>query len=134
MPRRALVCALAFGFASGILLQAQLNRGSITGILTDPSGAVIPAAKVLIRNTATGAVYETETSQAGQYIMPNLPAGSWVRRLFSQEERRWNLRIAGLSNEQPKSPLVLTGICPRCGGDVVCRRPMTHPNWNSDLG
>jgi hypothetical protein len=58
-------------------LLAQLNRGSITGVLTDPTGAVIPGAKISIKNMATGAVYEIESNAAGQYTMPNLPTGPY---------------------------------------------------------
>ncbi len=56
---------------------AQLDRGAITGLVTDPTGAVVPGVKITVRNTATGAVYETESSQAGQYTQPNLPNGAY---------------------------------------------------------
>jgi hypothetical protein len=66
-----LAASLAFpGFA-------QLDRGAITGNITDATGAAIPAAKVLIRNTATGAAYEITANEAGQYVMRNLPAGQY---------------------------------------------------------
>ncbi|MDZ4799618.1 MAG: TonB-dependent receptor [Bryobacteraceae bacterium] len=56
---------------------AQLNRGTITGTVADASGAVIPEAKVVIRNTATNAMTRTETTAAGQYTVPNLPNGPY---------------------------------------------------------
>lgn len=58
-------------------LMAQLDRGTITGIVADPSGAVIPGVHVQIRNTATNAVYETASNAVGQYSMPNLPPGPY---------------------------------------------------------
>ncbi|MCI0423384.1 MAG: carboxypeptidase-like regulatory domain-containing protein, partial [Acidobacteria bacterium] len=58
-------------------LQAQLNRGSITGTVTDPTGAVIPKVNILILNTATGATYETAANENGQYTVPNLPIGDY---------------------------------------------------------
>ncbi|MCU0247457.1 MAG: TonB-dependent receptor, partial [Bryobacter sp.] len=61
----------------GALLPAQMNRGTLTGLVTDTSGAVIPGAKVEIRNTATGSRYEITTSEGGQYTMPNLPIGEY---------------------------------------------------------
>ena len=42
----------------GASLEAQLNRGSVTGTVTDPTGAVIPRVNILIQNTATSATYE----------------------------------------------------------------------------
>src|SRR6266542_2507126 len=59
------------------LANAQLDRGSLTGTVTDPTGAVIPDVKVSARNTATNAVYETRSEPAGQYTMPNLPVGGY---------------------------------------------------------
>jgi len=63
-------------------LCAQLNRGSLTGTLADQTGAVIPAVKITIRNTATGATYETESNASGQYHMPKKWC-PWTR------PRRW---------------------------------------------
>ncbi len=58
-------------------LQAQLNRGSITGTVTDPTGAVIPRVNIVIQNTATNATYETVANENGQYTVPNLPIGPY---------------------------------------------------------
>jgi len=54
---------------------AQLDRGTITGNVTDSSGAAVPSATVVIRNVGTNAVYKTESTATGQYTMPNLPVG-----------------------------------------------------------
>jgi hypothetical protein len=56
---------------------AQLDRGCFTGAVTDSSSAVVPRVTVAIRNANTGAVYETTTTQSGQYTMPNLPIGTY---------------------------------------------------------
>ncbi|HXJ42211.1 MAG TPA: carboxypeptidase-like regulatory domain-containing protein, partial [Bryobacteraceae bacterium] len=58
-------------------LYAQLSRGSITGVLTDSSGAVIPAAKVSVRNISNGAISRSTTNNNGQFTLPNLPPGSY---------------------------------------------------------
>ncbi|MFN7934189.1 MAG: TonB-dependent receptor [Bryobacteraceae bacterium] len=54
---------------------AQLDRGAITGLVSDTSGAVIPGARVTIVNTGTRVTYQTGTTGTGQYHMPTLPAG-----------------------------------------------------------
>jgi len=46
---------------------AQSDAGSITGFVKDPSGAVVPAAKVAIRNEATGVERQTTTNETGYY-------------------------------------------------------------------
>ena len=50
--------ALAFGFsilglAGGVRLLAQVDTGTISGVVRDASGGVVPQAKVAIRNTGT---------------------------------------------------------------------------------
>lgn len=50
----------------------QAGRGSISGTVTDQAGAVIPAAKVVLINPATGATQQTVTSAAGVYSFISL--------------------------------------------------------------
>jgi len=54
---------------------AQSDRGTITGTVTDPSGAVISGASVTASNTATGFRTTTVTSASGNYTIPLLPVG-----------------------------------------------------------
>jgi len=55
----------------------QANQGSIAGNVTDTSGASVAGAKISVKNVATGAVYETVSSSAGTYRLPNLSVGSY---------------------------------------------------------
>ena len=43
----------------------SLVSGDVTGIISDPSGAVIPKAPVTLRNNGTGQTQTTETNQTG---------------------------------------------------------------------
>jgi hypothetical protein len=54
---------------------AQSDNGSITGFAKDPSGAVIPKAKVTLRNEATGVQQQGSTNESGYYIFNSIPAG-----------------------------------------------------------
>ena len=56
---------------------AQLDRGTITGTVTDPSGAAVPGAHVLVRNAATGLKLTTSTNRVGQYTQTGLPVGDY---------------------------------------------------------
>ena len=58
-------------------LWAQLDRGSLTGTVTDKTGAVIPGVQILVRNIETGAVYPIQSNRAGQYTAANLPAANY---------------------------------------------------------
>ncbi len=62
---------------SAIPLFAQIDRGTIEGLVKDPSGAVIPGASVKIIQTATNSTYDLITNGEGLYIAPNLPAATY---------------------------------------------------------
>jgi len=57
---------------------AQTFRGGITGIVTDQTGAIVPEAAVKATNEATGLVYSTTASNAGEFAFADLPLGSYV--------------------------------------------------------
>ena len=67
--------ALLFVFALPLI--GQSNRGTITGTVSDPAGAVVPAAAVEARNTETAAVYPVAASSTGNYTIPELPSGTY---------------------------------------------------------
>jgi hypothetical protein len=66
--------AAVFVFAG--CLYAQLDRGTITGTVSDPQGAVISAAKVTATNTATNVSSATTTTQTGDFTIPSLLLGN----------------------------------------------------------
>jgi hypothetical protein len=51
--------------------------GTISGVVTDPSGAVVPGVGVTIVNAGTLARYSTITNSSGFYSVPNLPSGHY---------------------------------------------------------
>ena len=55
----------------------QNNRASITGIVSDSTGAVISAAHVAARNVETGIETRTVSNDRGLYLVPNLPPGNY---------------------------------------------------------
>jgi hypothetical protein len=60
--------AIAFLLSSTLLLaQTTVGSGSIQGTVTDPSGAVVSGAKVLITNQGTGQTQTVTTNAAGSY-------------------------------------------------------------------
>jgi hypothetical protein len=56
---------------------AQGTTGSITGAVTDATGAIIPGATVTITKTSTNAVHTIQTSDEGTYTVPQLPPGQY---------------------------------------------------------
>lgn len=72
LPGMALCLALA---ASG---WAQTVNATLTGSVTDPSGAVIPGASVTATNVATGVATKTKTDGGGNYIFPSLAPATYT--------------------------------------------------------
>src|SRR3954451_15658971 len=56
---------------------AQLDSGSIAGVVRDGSGAVISGAKVQITNTKTGRVSELKSTNSGEYVASGLSSGPY---------------------------------------------------------
>jgi hypothetical protein len=54
------------------MARAQADLGSISGVVTDVTGAVIPNAEVKLTNIATGAVRTTVTNSKGEYSVTQL--------------------------------------------------------------
>jgi hypothetical protein len=89
MPLRRI---LPFLLLMATLLSAQLNRGSITGVVIDSSAAAVPNARVQVSNEGTGATVESATNSAGQFNFPNLPTGTYAITVtapnFKKAERK----------------------------------------------
>lgn len=56
---------------------AQVAGGTLSGTITDPSGATVPQAKVVIKNVATGVERVVTTNTEGFYTAPNLLPGEY---------------------------------------------------------
>ena len=55
----------------------QSPNGTISGLVVDPSGAVVVGAEILIENYATRLQYTAKTNAEGLYVVPNLPPGTY---------------------------------------------------------
>ncbi|HVN19001.1 MAG TPA: TonB-dependent receptor [Dongiaceae bacterium] len=70
--------ALLFGFAFSVLpLRAQVDTGSITGTVSDASGAVVSGAKVTLTNEGTGASLSVNSSSDGTYTFSPVRIGTY---------------------------------------------------------
>src|SRR5260221_877905 len=60
---------------------AQSERGTISGSVRDASGAVVPAAKVVVTNAGTGLTLTLSTGDTGSYSAPGLAVGEYSVRV-----------------------------------------------------
>jgi hypothetical protein len=67
-----LLCAVA------LPAWAQFDTGTIAGLVTDPTGAVVPQAKVTITNVGTSAQKILQTDSGGSFVASALPFGTYV--------------------------------------------------------
>jgi hypothetical protein len=74
--RSLFVCALSLAFLMQIAF-AQQTLGSITGTVTDPSGAVVSDAAVKAVNIATNLEVAAQTKTNGSFVIPDLPGGTY---------------------------------------------------------
>ncbi len=89
---------LAILFLAVTAALAQSDRSTITGVVTDQSGAVIPGASVGAVHQATGLKYATNTNGTGIYALPQLPVGvysvSLTAKGFQPEIKRVQVHLA----------------------------------------
>ena len=62
---------------SASLAVAQLTTGTISGVVTDQSGAAIPGVTITVKKVDTGITRTTATGARGRYGAPNLPVGNY---------------------------------------------------------
>ncbi len=74
----AILCAaVVFAAGNAMLCPAQVEQGTITGVVIDQSGAAVADAKVTLRNTDTEGTSIVQTNGQGNYSFPFLPHGNY---------------------------------------------------------
>jgi hypothetical protein len=68
---------------------AQSDRGTITGTVADPAGAVIANAPVQAKNTETGVVYMAQASTTGNFTIAQLPVGTYELSVTVPGFKKW---------------------------------------------
>jgi len=74
--RKTLPVLVVLSLFGAVAVWASIT-GSISGIVTDPSGSVVPNATVAATNVDTGVQSSIKTDGAGFYNFPNLPVGNY---------------------------------------------------------
>ena len=95
-------CAVLLSALS--ITYAQSDYGSIAGFVRDPSNAVVPNVKVVIKNEGTGEQRTVSTNESGYYVMPNLQPGYYTVTAEAQGFKKFSSNHNKLS---PNSTLSL---------------------------
>ena len=112
MVRKLIGMILVFGLAVQ-LAPAQVVGGTISGTITDSTGAAIANAAVLVHNDETGNERHLQTGPDGRYAAPSIPVGSYTITAdatgFSQQ-RRTGIALSVGQSQSVNLTLPLTGV------------------------
>ena len=72
------LCILGMFLLISVPARAQVSGATLSGVITDAQGGVVPNAKITIKNTATSIAVETNTNSSGAYSAPNLTPGDYT--------------------------------------------------------
>ena len=75
---RSTALLLAVGLLVPTSAAAQTGAASLTGLVSDQSGATVPGATVTATNQATNVSYTAISNEAGNYTVTSLPVGTYV--------------------------------------------------------
>jgi len=133
-------------------LYAQVAGGTLSGTITDPSGAAVASANVVIRNSATGVTREVSTNADGFYSAANLLPGEYEVTIsatgFNTEVKKGitinvgsqpvfslALQIGAVANsvevttEAPTVQLTSSDISATVGATTVRELPLNGRSW-----
>jgi len=83
-PGGGWLALLALFIGLAVPARAQLDTGSISGVITDSAGKVVQGAAITARETATGTSYSTVSSNIGMFVFPSLRTGTYEVKVSAQ--------------------------------------------------
>src|SRR6201996_5989954 len=110
MLATVLLCLTGLGYA-------QEFRGTISGAVTDPSGAVVPGAQIVVKETQTGTINKTQSDAAGQYVVPFLLPGNYMVTVTAKGFE--TLTRQGITLQAQAHPIVDLGLKVGNQGETV---------------
>ena len=96
---RTALCVFGVLCFSTLTLGQSKTTASLTGTITDPTQAVVPDAKVSLKNIDTGQTVEASSDGHGEYSLPIIPPGTYEIRVEK----------AGFGTQPPRRILLTVG-------------------------
>src|SRR5579872_7041637 len=82
---------------TGSLAYGQSIFATLTGVVSDPSGAVVPSAKVHLRSESTGSMRDTVTNSDGYFTFASLAAGDFTYELTVEAQGFVTYKASGIA-------------------------------------
>ncbi|MGH9687435.1 MAG: carboxypeptidase regulatory-like domain-containing protein [Candidatus Acidiferrales bacterium] len=127
-----------FGITAVVFAQTG-NSGTITGAVTDPTGAAIPGASVTIHNPVSGYQASTTTDATGTFDFANVPFNPYHMTVTAKgfSATAQDVEVRSVLPVNVKVPLQLAGatttVTVESGGDLVENTPVTHTDVSRQL-
>ena len=150
-PQSVGLCLFVLLLLAPATLRAQAV-GEIVGVVTDPSGAVVPSVKITAIQQGTGFRRSTVSASTGNYTLPGLPVGTYTVTaeapgfktasssditldVIQQRELDFTLAVAGTTQsvEVSATPPLLTTTNGTLGGLVTGQQVITLPLNGRDI-
>ncbi len=109
----AITAACSLVVLCAAVSRAQVTFASLTGLVTDPGGAVIPGAEVKLTNTDTGEERTAATGETGRFTMSQLKAGSYELTVETEGFKRFvqaGIRLQGAQDAEINAALELGAV------------------------
>ena len=150
----AVLVTLLFSLTASVVVQAQVTGATLSGTVSDPSGAVVAGAQVSVKNTATGITRDVTSDSSGFYTAPNLPPADYEVRVsakgFStavqsnltlavgaQQQLNFNLKVGETSQtvqvteSAPQVELTSSTLMGQVESKTVLELPLNGRDWTS---
>ena len=100
------VCSVVF--LSVLLLglspaYSQSIFATLTGVVSDPQGAVVPNAKIVLKDASSGSSRETATNGEGYYSFASVPAGTYILTVDSSGFKQYQAKGISLGGGEKRS-------------------------------
>src|SRR5438874_10579521 len=118
--------------SSAVVVRSQsVASGTVTGTITDPSGAVVSGAQVTLADVATGSTQSVTTNGAGHYIFVNVDPGHYdisvIKQGFATSKTSSDVRVGLTTNVN--LPFRMVAPPPELGvrAGPISRKPINPP-------
>jgi hypothetical protein len=119
--------------------QAAGHAGTIVGTLTDPSGAVLPSAEVLLTNSVTGYKQSTKTDNTGSFRLSNVPPNQYKLQITASGFQQYEQTVPVYTQVpiQIKATLALAGsveqVTVEATNEALENVPASHTDVDQNL-
>lgn len=116
---------VVFLLAASLAAQESIQYASVSGRVTDPSGSVVPGAKIEARQTSTNRVVTAEADREGRFRIPYLRPGAYEISAYTSGFAGWRHALALTAGSAFDLPVVLsmsaaeTSVTVNAGATVI---------------